>query len=206
MAKRGGGGAKQQKANTQDQGQLRIIGGEWRGRKLSFLAAQGLRPTTDRVRETVFNWLAPWVPGARCLDLFSGSGALGLEALSRGAAVCEFVDLSAATCRQIDLHLQTLGAVDRGATHAGGAEQFIDHWPGQPFDLVFLDPPFGLGLAQPMLAALHTSTLLQPGALVYLECGGDENYPALPAGWEVIKDKRAGAVRYTLVTTDATGN
>jgi 16S rRNA (guanine966-N2)-methyltransferase len=206
MAKRGGGVAGRHKGSSRDQGQLRIIGGRWRGRKLSFQAAPGLRPTTDRVRETLFNWLAPWLPEARCLDLFSGSGALGLEALSRGAASCQFVDLAAASCRQIDEHLRLLQADDCGITHCGGAEQYLEHWQGDPFDLVFIDPPFGLGLAEPALIALHSRSLLAPGALVYLECGDDENFPHLPPDWQIIRDKRAGAVRYTLLTTEPTND
>ena len=101
------------RAASAGRSQLRIIGGQWRGRKLTFTPAEGLRPTTDRVRETLFNWLAPFIFGARCADLFAGSGALGLEALSRGAAHCDFVDSAKAAGRQIAGHLETLGASDR---------------------------------------------------------------------------------------------
>ncbi len=182
----------------QAQSQLRIIGGQWRGRKLSFRPEQGLRPTTDRVRETLFNWLAPDIHGARCLDLFAGSGALGLEALSRGAARCDFVDSSAQVIRQLQQHLATLGAGDRGSCHRRPALEFLQSKPAAPWDVVFVDPPFGLGLIEPSLAALQSPGVLATYALVYLECAAGEDAPALPANWECHRDKRAGGVAYRL--------
>ena len=134
--------------------QLRIIGGQWRGRKLAFTPEDGLRPTADRVRETLFNWLAADIHGARCLDLFAGSGALGLEALSRGAAHCDFVDHSSRACRQIETHLALLEAADRGHCHPVGAEPFL-RGAQQAYDIVFLDPPPLIASPSPPLIHAH---------------------------------------------------
>jgi len=161
--------------------------------------AEGLRPTTDRVRETLFNWLAAEIHGARCLDLFSGSGALGLEALSRGAAHCDFVDTNSANLRQIGQHLALLGAGDRATCHPQSAAEFLARTPSR-WDIVFVDPPFGLDLAGPACAQLAAGHL-SPEAVVYLECGRREAQPALPAGWELHRDKTAGNVRYCLIHT-----
>lgn len=177
--------------------QLRIIGGQWRGRKLDFTPADGLRPTTDRVRETLFNWLAPDIHGARCLDLFSGSGALGLEALSRGAAFCDFVDTSAPALSQIADHLHNLEASARAACHRQSAQAFLDrehfNW-----DIVFIDPPFGQDLVAPVCELLGRSGRLREGTLVYIETGHREALPQLPPGWTLHRDKRAGDVSYRL--------
>ncbi len=178
-------------------GTLRIIGGSWRGRKLSFREADGLRPTGDRVRETLFNWIAAEVPGARCLDLFSGSGALGLEALSRGAAHVDFVDNAREAVSQVREHLALLDASDRGHCHLAEAESFLANASGA-YDIVFLDPPFGRGLAGPVCSALAESGLLAQGAQIYLEMARNEEEPELPAAWDLYRDKQAGAVRYRL--------
>lgn len=178
-------------------GQLRIIGGQWRGRKLQFDAAPGLRPTTDRVRETLFNWLAPDIHDARCADLFAGSGALGLEALSRGAATCDFVDSNPGAIRRLQQHLQTLQAAARGHCHALTAQRFLEQAEG-PWDIVFLDPPFGQGLAGPCIRLLATGSRLRAGALVYLELGKDERVDGLPPAWEPHREKFAGGVAYRL--------
>ena len=177
--------------------QLRIIGGQWRGRKLRFTPAEGLRPTGDRVRETLFNWLAADIHGARCLDLFAGSGALGLEALSRGAAHCDFVDTSAPALRDIADHLATLEATDRARCHRQAATEFLAQNEG-PWDLLFLDPPFGKGLLESTLDILETKSALEPGALVYIESGKQEALPSLPAAWSLHREKLAGEVSYRL--------
>jgi 16S rRNA (guanine966-N2)-methyltransferase len=176
-------------------GQLRIIGGQWRGRRLRFRAAPGLRPTTDRVRETLFNWLATDTDGARCLDLFAGSGALGLEALSRGAAHCDFVDSAGRSLEDIAGHLAGLGATARAHCHAMPARRFLAAHTG-PWDIVFLDPPFGEALLGPAVETL--ADLLHAGALVYIETGQRESLPTLPPHWELYRDKTAGDVRYRL--------
>jgi 16S rRNA (guanine966-N2)-methyltransferase len=177
--------------------QLRVIGGQWRGRKLVFSPAPGLRPTPDRVRETLFNWLAPFVPGARCADLFAGSGALGLEALSRGAAYCDFVDSSARALRQIERHLGMLDARERGQCHAMSALQFLDSAEAS-YDIVFIDPPFDSGLLAPACAKLAGGQLLNAGALVYTESAAGAGAPLVQPGWSLHREKRAGGVCFRL--------
>lgn len=182
---------------TGGRGELRIIGGDWRGRKLRFPATEGLRPTSDRIRETLFNWLTPAVHGARCLDLFAGSGALGLEALSRGAASCDFVDRAGRASDQITAHLQTLGATARGRSHRMAAEAFLESAVG-PYDLVFIDPPFDLQLQAQTCAALEHFNLLAATALIYVESPASDEALLSPPGWELHRDKTSGAVAYRL--------
>ena len=177
--------------------QLRIIGGQWRGRRLGFEASPGLRPTTDRVRETLFNWLQPVIHRARCLDLFAGSGALGLEALSRGAAHCDFIDTSSAALRQIEQHLALLGAGDRGNCHRSSAEAFL-LGASRGYHVVFIDPPFEQGLVGPSCDLLSRRSLLLDDAHVYIETGAGEPLPATPADWTLHRDKKAGGVAYRL--------
>ncbi len=184
MAKRGGN-------------QLRIIGGEWRGRKLRFPDVEGLRPTTDRVRETLFNWLAPVIHGARCLDLFAGSGALGLEALSRGAATVSFVDSDRRAVQSLKENL-TLLKEERGQVVPGDALTFLRTTPEQPFDLVFLDPPFRKELLQPCLELLCNGGWLSDKARLYIEVEQELGEPPLPEGWEMVRSKKAGQVIYGL--------
>lgn len=188
-----GGAGKRRAGTVGGRGELRIIGGRWRGRRLTFQAAPGLRPTTDRVRETLFNWLMVDIVGARCADLFCGSGALGLEALSRGAGHCDFVDREAAAIRQLNLHLKELGASDQAALHPGSAEHFLAQ-AIQPWDIVFIDPPFDQGLVQPACDLLATRDLLAPGACVYVETGREESPPDVPAHWQLHREKTAGGV------------
>ena len=180
--------------------QLRIIGGKWRGRKLTFTPQQGLRPTTDRVRETLFNWLAPHIVGARCADLFAGSGALGLEALSRGASHGDFVDTSRTALAQIRTQLAQLDCAAAAGCHLASAEQFMRERNGH-YDIVFVDPPFGLGLAGPTCALLAAQGRLSAGALVYVEMAAAEAAPDTPLTWTLHRDKTAGDVAYRLFTT-----
>jgi len=182
------------------QRQLRIIGGKWRGRKLAFTPERGLRPTTDRVRETLFNWLAPHIAGARCADLFAGSGALGLEALSRGASHCDFVDTSHTVLAQIRTQLTSLDCVAAAGCHLATAEQFLHDREGH-YDIVFIDPPFGLGLAGPTCALLAAQGRLSADALVYVEMAATEAAPDTPHAWTLHRDKTAGDVAYRLFTT-----
>ncbi len=177
-------------------GVLRIIGGQWRGRKLRFRAARGLRPTPDRVRETLFNWLAPSIHEARCLDLFAGSGALGLEALSRGAASVRFVDNNTASLARIEEHLASLDCA-RGNCQAGDALRLLGK-EASPFDIVFLDPPFEQGLLEPTAQALETGGWLAPEAFIYLEAGIREAPPNLPGNWQPHREKTMGDVRFSL--------
>ncbi len=183
-------------------GEVRIIGGEWRGRRIAVPAATGLRPTGDRVRETLFNWLAPRLPGAKCLDLFAGTGVLGLEALSRGAGEVVFVERQRDVALALEANLERLGA--RAGTVVGAdARRFLDGSP-RPFDVVFLDPPFGefdLGELCKLLAA----GWLCDGARVYLEMPEKAAVPALPPPWQCLREKTAGQVRYALAAFAAGG-
>lgn len=181
--------------------ELRIIGGQWRGRKLQFTPAEGLRPTTDRVRETLFNWLAPHLHGARCADLFAGSGALGLEALSRGAGHCDFVDSSKQVLVQIESHLTTLAGNDRGHCHPVPAEQFLDI-AGEPYDIVFIDPPFDRALAEPTCTLLENRRLLADQAWVYIETAASDPCPEVPPRWTLYREKTAGGVTYRLFSIE----
>lgn len=183
-------------------GRLRIIGGQYRSRFVEFVAEAGVRPTPDRVRQTLFDWLAPMIEGARCLDLFAGSGALGLEALSRGAARVTFVETGAAQCAAIRAALSKLGAAERADVRNQDALSFLAALRSQSpdpglFDVVFLDPPFDSDLLRPALERLRP--WLKPGHRVYLEHRRAES-PALPAGYTVLRAKKAGQVSYALVT------
>jgi 16S rRNA (guanine966-N2)-methyltransferase len=179
------------------QNQVRIIGGKWRGRKLAFVSGDGLRPTGDRVRETLFNWLAPDITGARCADLFTGSGALGLEALSRGAEHCDFVDSNNAVLSQVRNHLKTFEAIERSSCHAVSALQFLQLTVA-PYDIVFVDPPFKLQLVEPVCATLAQKQLLREDALVYVEMGATEPPPGVPPTWSLYREKVSGGVVYRL--------
>lgn len=175
---------------------LRIIAGQWRGRRLTFPAIEGVRPSPDRVRETLFNWLQPWLPGARCLDLFAGSGAVGLEALSRGAAVVAFVDRDRRVTAAIEAHLHTLGS-DAGCVITADALRFLER-PAEPYDIVFLDPPFRQGLLAPCCEAL-AGGWVHSGSRVYLEAEKGL-IPELPPGWKLERSKQAGQVGFHLAT------
>ena len=177
--------------------QLRIIGGQWRGRKLKFTPVEGLRPTADRVRETLFNWLNTNVHSANCLDLFAGSGALGLEALSRGASHCDFVDSAPVVIRQLQSQLQLLNAQDRGKCHAESALSFLREGAGT-WDIVFVDPPFGQGLVDPACQLIANARILSANAMVYVETATQEVMPALPDNWELHREKQAGGVCFRL--------
>jgi 16S rRNA (guanine966-N2)-methyltransferase len=178
-------------------GNFRIIGGTWRSRRLPVPAEAGVRPTPDRVRETVFNWLDPVIAGARCLDLYAGTGALGLEALSRGAARAVFVERLPSVRRQIDASLLALGS-SGGETVGMDAMKYLAG-PATPFDVVFADPPYGEGLCAPVMARLVESNWLAAGASVYLEHEAELASPTLPAGWIYFRSATAGRVRYHLV-------
>ena len=179
--------------------QLRIIGGRLRGRRWQFADDPAIRPTPDRVRETLFNWLQPVIDGARCIDLFAGSGALGLEALSRGASAVLFVDRSAAAVKALRAVTEQWG-VQGARFQVDDAIQAL-RGAGGPWDVVFLDPPFAAGLALGTLRALAAEGVLARGALVYLEVPANDPLPPLPAGWSVHRQGRAGEVGYHLLST-----
>jgi len=183
---------------TDKPGMLRIIGGQWRGRKLAFPDEPGLRPTGDRLRETLFNWLAADIIDARCADICAGSGALGLEALSRGAASCSFVDTSAAAIRQIGKHLDTLQAQDRGNCRQIKAEDYLRGTSPGSIDILFVDPPFDAGLHAPLLDLIQSSKVVVAGGLVYIE-SARRQHVALPKEWDLWREKTTGEVRCQLL-------
>ncbi len=176
--------------------QVRIIGGAHRGRKLPVPDRPGLRPTGDRVRETLFNWLQPILPGAACLDLFAGSGALGLEAASRGAGRVLMLELSAAVARQLQENVALLG-LEQVRVEQGDALSWLQGG-GEPFDIVFLDPPFADGLLRRACRLLQSNGWLKPDARIYLETDLAQGLPDLPPEWRLLKEKKAGQVAYFL--------
>jgi 16S rRNA (guanine966-N2)-methyltransferase len=182
--------------NLMKQGQIRIIGGEWRGRKLKVPDVADLRPTPDRVRETLFNWLAPVIAGANCLDLFAGSGALGFEALSRGAAQVVMVDFSAEVVSLLQQEKEMLKAEHIEIYCAKVPEQL--KLPAKPFDIVFLDPPYQQNSLLSCCFYLEEKAFLADNAYIYLEAKNVLSETDLPANWQIIKSKVAGQVAYHL--------
>ncbi len=175
---------------TRPAGSIRLIGGQWRSRKLPVPDLPGLRPTPDRVRETLFNWLAPVIQGSRCLDLFAGTGALGLEAASRGAAEVWLVEQDLRAVAQLRENLERLQA-GQVRVVAGAVAPLLAQAPARPFDIAFVDPPYAAGLLPAVLADLAAGAWLRPGALVYIEWP-QEAAPPLPGPpWRSL---RAGAV------------
>ena len=175
---------------------LRIIGGEWRGRRIRFPGEGGIRPTPDRVRETLFNWLMAKVPGSRCLDLFAGSGALGLEALSRGAAHATFIERER---RNVASLSETTGLLAPGRATVIEADALT--WlsgPPQAFDIVFLDPPFTAAVLAEAMRLLEARGWLGADAFIYMEMPAKAGEPVLPPGWLPHRSGRAGAVGYHL--------
>lgn len=176
-------------------GKLRIIGGAWRSRVIEFDAEVGVRPTPDRVRQTLFDWLAPRIEGAVCLDLFAGSGALGLEALSRGAGQVNFVEIAGAQAHSIRAALSRLGSA-QGAVWQDDALTHIRQ-TSQRYEIVFLDAPFGSDLLGQALLSLPR--VLKAGNRVYYEWSAEQP-PQLPPGYFVLRAKQAGRVSYGLMT------
>jgi len=187
---------KNHKTEKKGKGSFRIIAGEHRGRRLSFPEVDGLRPTTDRVRETVFNWLSWQIEDARVLDLFAGSGALGLEAASRGAKYVQFVELSMLAVSQLGEH-RTVLKIDAQVTQAD-ALTWLTQSQEAPFDVVFLDPPFRKNLLESVIQKLVNSSVLSAGTLIYLEKEKELSELALPANWQQRKEKVAGQLSYGL--------
>ncbi|KEA50745.1 16S rRNA methyltransferase [Mangrovibacter sp. MFB070] len=191
------------KKQTNGAGQIRIIGGQWRGRKLPVPDSPGLRPTTDRVRETVFNWLAPYLVDAHCLDCFAGSGALGLEALSRYAASATLLELERGVAAQLQKNLATLNA-SNGKVLATNTLAHLAQ-PGSPHNIVFVDPPFRKGLLEDTVQLLEHNNWLAPDAVIYIESESEHGLPAVPGNWELHREKTAGQVAYRLYLRKAQG-
>ena len=188
------------KSQTQQaKGEVRIIAGLWRGRKLPVLNAEGLRPTGDRVKETLFNWLMPYIHQAECLDGFAGSGSLGFEALSRQAKKVTFLELDKTVANQLKKNLQTLKcSAEQADVINQSSLDFLKQIQNQPhFDVVFLDPPFHFGLAEQAISLLAESNWLRPNALIYVETEKDK--PLItPENWTLLKEKNTGMVSYRL--------
>ena len=177
-------------------GQVRIIGGRWRGRKLPVVDGQGLRPTTDRVKETLFNWLQFELADAKVVDLFAGSGGLGFEALSRGAAQCQFVETWAPGIQKLRDNIQQLQA--NAQVHSTGALEFIASSAPGSIDIVFIDPPFGQAWIEKIIPAIEARQVLNANAWIYIESGTDERVVSWPADWHLHREKTAGQVCYRL--------
>ena len=189
--------ARRKQSGKSQAGRLRIVAGNWRSRLLDIADVEGLRPTGERIRETLFNWLAPTIEGSRCLDLFAGTGALGLEALSRGASDVVFVERSPVAAKQLRTNIEILDA--RGASVLQqDALDFLRSKPGRRYDIVFVDPPFALDALQETCRLLAETGHLADSALVYIEEARSREEPQLPERWQVLKDKKAGNVRYML--------
>jgi len=176
------------------------VGGKWRGRKLGFPSIDGLRPTGDRIRETLFNWLGQNLAGTRILDLFAGSGALGIEALSRGAAFAQFVDSNRQACKYLESSFQTLEAEN---FHVGcqSAEEFLRSSEPNSVDILFLDPPFSDNQLSSIVEQVNHSCILASQALIYIESPKDTEL-RLPKNWCTLKKKEAGEVCYQLLQVD----
>jgi len=187
-------GRKQQNKKAAS-GNIRIIAGKHRGRKLPVLMAEGLRPTTDRVKETVFNWLMPYIHNANCLDCFAGAGSLGFEALSRGAAQVQLIELNKTAAKQLSLNKQLLKA-DNLLVGNINVLDFLKTQSTQNFDLVFIDPPFRQNLVTQTCELLENGWLAEQ-ALIYVEMEADGSQQ-LPNNWQLLKEKIAGQVAYRL--------
>ena len=179
--------------------QIRIIAGKWRSRQVRFADVVGLRPTGDRIRETLFNWLAPDISGSRCLDLFSGSGALCFEALSRGAAYC----------LALEQHPQAIACLTETKSLLNASEltisrkdtlKYLQQRPDNAFDIAFVDPPFDLNLITEVCALLEENGWIANGGAIYCELPAQQNDFAPPANWQVARNKVASGVNYILFT------
>lgn len=179
--------------------QLRIVGGEFRSRRLHFPNAKGLRPTADRVRETLFNWLLGELKGVRVLDLFAGSGALGLEALSRGAAQATFVERSKPVAQQLQHNIGLLGLDACALVETNDASRFLKRRPAQPYDLVFLDPPFADRSLGRICVQLEEGGFLATPAWIYLEQDSSRDWPDTPGNWELHREGSAGQAAFRLM-------
>ncbi len=183
--------------NRPGSGQVRIIAGQWRSRKLPIHDLEGLRPTTDRVRETLFNWLAGDLTGARVLDCFGGSGALALEALSRYASYAQIFELQTSAAKQLQQNLQTLKC-DWAKVIQGNSLSLLAQKPDEGFDIAFVDPPFRKGLAEQTIKLLSQQGWLNDCAQIYVETENELSSLSVPSDWVQLKEKTAGQVTYRL--------
>ena len=188
---------KRSNAGKSQPGRLRIVAGKWRSRLLDIADVPGLRPTSERIRETLFNWLSPRLHGARCLDLFAGTGALGLEALSRGAAQTVFIEKATPAVRSLR---NSIAALDAGGATVlqTDAVSYLKQQQSTPFDIVFLDPPFADDSLEELCRLLEDHNVLAKDALIYIEQDRSRPQVELPPCWQLTKNKTAGNVRYML--------
>lgn len=175
-------------------GKIRLIAGKWRGRKLDVIDSPGLRPTPDRIRETLFNWLQQEIVGARCLDLFAGTGALAFEALSRGAAEVVMVESNPKIIESLKQHAEALDSEGHSIQLADATSWMQQGIKG--FDIIFLDPPFGQGYIEQCCTIISEQSLLNMHGLVYIE---SEKNLSLPNGWKIRKQTKAGNVQSALI-------
>lgn len=187
-----------QKTNLAAAGSVRIIAGQWRGRRLTFPGCQDLRPTGDRLREMLFNWLQPHWAGARCLDLFAGSGALGLEAASRGAVAVTLVERAPAAAYALRANCALLGADAVEVVEGDALDWLVGPPPAQPYDIVFVDPPFADAALDLVLQTLAGPGWLAAPGWVYVETARHRIPPAVPPGWSVHREKLSGGVHCRL--------
>lgn len=190
-------GRRRAKTPAIETGELRIIGGDWRSRRLTFPAVGGVRPTPSRVRETLFNWLMAVLPGARCLDLFAGSGVLGLESLSRGARETQFVDHTRALCDALEANLGLLKS-DGGKVICQDVTTFLSHPAETPFDILLMDPPFRQDWLTRILPLIAGNGWVTQGSWVYIEHESELASVAVPENWSLHREKIAGQVCYRL--------
>lgn len=188
--------------NPKNINKLRIIGGKWRSRKINFISVPGLRPTPDRVRETLFNWLALVIHGARCVDLFTGSGAVSFEALSRGADSVVMIEQSPEAYAMIKENAQILKA-ENLEIYCGRSPEILQQLLPRQFDIVFLDPPFHHNLIEPTAKWLEEHNCLSPEAVIYIEAEKELKTLSLPKNWQIIRNKTAGNLNYLLVKRSA---
>ncbi|KGM28178.1 16S rRNA (guanine(966)-N(2))-methyltransferase [Photorhabdus luminescens] len=184
------------KSQRQSMGQIRIIGGKWRGRKLPVPDSPGLRPTTDRVRETLFNWLAPVIQEAHCLDCYAGSGALGLEALSRYAAQVTLIEYERNIAKQLSTNLDLLSAQNAKVINDSALTYLSQS--GKPYDVVFLDPPFRKGMLSETIKLLEEQNWLADESWIYVEAESESTAIDVPVNWQLHREKVAGQVAYRL--------
>ncbi|MBU1926638.1 MAG: 16S rRNA (guanine(966)-N(2))-methyltransferase RsmD [Gammaproteobacteria bacterium] len=177
---------------------LRIVAGQWRGRKIQFIDAEGLRPTPNRVKETLFNWVAPMIQEATILDIFAGSGSLGFESLSRGAKKVIFVEINPKAIKQLKSNCELLRCQDRIELLHMRAEDYLEKTQ-ETFDLIFLDPPYHHHLIEPCAEIISRRKLLNPGGYLYIESEYAIETEKLPGQWEIKKQKKAGQVHYQLL-------
>jgi len=187
-------------AERSRRGRLRIVAGKWRSRLLPIANVEGLRPTSERVRETLFNWIGPRIEGRDCVDLFAGSGALGFEALSRGARSVVFVERSAAAMAGLRASAKTLDAIGARFERTD-ANDYLRALKRHSVDVLFLDPPFADDSLADLCRLLDKREVMRPGGLLYLERASDQAAPALPDSWAVHREKKAGNVRFSLIKT-----